>query len=149
MKEAIFIRWVSNPLLQAVLLFGLNLLVTTIQKLLEWSTLLVSNNHFPWLSAASFLFMFALMNSLTMLTIKEQNKYYSQSITSFVGLAVILALTAYLFSGLSIWDAGSYSWIYIVLTIGYAIIFGIISLMKNVVDFAQREEWNQPRIRRK
>lgn len=149
MKEDTFIRWITNPLFQAGGLLIANIIITFIEKLMEWSGIVATNERFPWLSAASFLFMFAIMNSLTLLTTKEQGKYYSQSIMSFLGLAAGLAFIAYLFSSLSIWDAGSYSWIYIVLAIGYGVFFGIILMMKNVVEFAQREEWNQPRVRRK
>ena len=46
-------------------------------------------------------------------------------------------------------EAGPYKWIYIVVTIGYLVFLCILSAMRKIVDFAQREEWNQPRLRQK
>jgi len=33
------------------------------------------------------------------------------------------------------------------LTVGYLVILSIVSAMKNIVNFAEREEWNEPRQR--
>jgi uncharacterized membrane protein YtjA (UPF0391 family) len=66
---------------------------------------------------------------------------------SFLLLAFTGAVLAYLFSGLAIGEAGSYQWIFIVVTICYLIFLTMVNLMKKIVDFAMKEEWNQPRIK--
>lgn len=105
--------------------------------------------RFPWTIAASFLLFFAAGNSVMSLLSKNADQYWTRSILSFVGLAVLAGGTAYLFSSLGMSEAGSYKWIYIVLTIGYLVFMSIIGFMKKIVEFAQREEWNQPRVRKK
>lgn len=77
------------------------------------------------------------------------DRYWTRSILGYIALAGIGALLAWGFSSLSINDAGSYRWIYIVLTFGYLFFLSMIGFMRKIVDFAQREEWNQPRIRKK
>ena len=77
------------------------------------------------------------------------SKYWGRSIYSFMGLALGSGLTAYLFSSLTISEAGSYRWIYVVLTVGYLVFLSIVTFMRRIVEFAQKEEWNHPRIRHK
>ena len=76
-------------------------------------------------------------------------KYWGRSIYCYMGLAAVSGLFAYLTSSLSINEAGSYKWIFFVLTIGYLVFLSIMSLMRKVVEFAQKEEWHHPRIRQR
>lgn len=148
-KIDIYFNRFTSPYLQAASLLALSAVIMLVAKLVEWSQLLKVNPNFPWLSAASFMLMFAIFNSISSIAAKDGGKYWSQSIMSFMGLAAGAGFFAYLFSSRSIWEAGSYSWIYIVLAFGYLVFLGIIGMMKNIVEFAQREEWTQPRIRHK
>ncbi|MEN0045914.1 MAG: hypothetical protein AAF806_02530 [Bacteroidota bacterium] len=142
-----FLERVCNPIFQAILMFSAGLVVTLIAKALGAAEVTEVGERFPWLCAASFMLMFAIFNSISSLAVKETNRYWGRAIMSFMGLAAASGLLAYLFSGLSIWEAGSYSWIYVVLSIGYLIFLGMMSFIKSVVSFAQKEEWNQPRIK--
>jgi hypothetical protein len=101
----------------------------------------------PWLCAASFMLFFALFNSIMSATSENLMKYWGRSIYSFLGLAVASGLLAWAFSGLSIGEAGSYKWIYFVVTFGYLVFLSMIAFMKQIVEFAQKEEWNRPRLR--
>ena len=66
-----------------------------------------------------------------------------------MGLALTTGLFAWFVSSLSIGEAGSYKWIYFVVTIGYLVFLSMMGFMKNIVDFAQKEDWSHPRLRRK
>jgi len=101
----------------------------------------------PWLCAASFLLFFALFNAIMSATSDNLMKYWGRSIYAFLGLAVGSGLMAWGFSGLSIGQAGSYKWIYFVVTFGYLVFLSMIAFMKRIVEFAQKEEWNRPRLR--
>lgn len=136
-----------NPIFQAITMFIGGFIVTVVAKAVAAAGITEIGERFPWLSAASFMLMFAIFNSISSLAVKETNQYWGRAIMSFMGLAAASGLLAYLFSGLSIWEAGSYSWIYVVLSIGYLIFLGMMSFIKSVVAFAQKEEWNQPRIK--
>ena len=147
-QSSIFDKSVS-PVLQAAIALGGVIVVSIGAKVVKMTGLIPVADHFPWISAAAFLLVFALFNSIFSLASDNMMKYWGKSIYSFLGLAVVSGLFAYLFSSLSIDEAGSYRWIFIVLTIGYFVFLGMMAFMRTIVEFAEREEWNQPRIRRK
>jgi drug/metabolite transporter (DMT)-like permease len=147
-EQSIFEQTV-NPIVQASIAFGGVVIVTLGSKLVKLTGLLHVADRFPWVAAASFMLVFALFNSVFSLTSENILKYWGRSIYSFLGLAFASGVIAYLFSSLSIDEAGSYRWIYLVLTIGYLVFLGMMAFMRRIVDFAQKEEWNHPRIRQK
>jgi hypothetical protein len=59
----------------------------------------------------------------------------------------VSGLQAYFFSSISIANAGSYMWIYVVVTFGYLVFLSLMTMLKKVVAFAEKEEWNSPKIR--
>ena len=146
-QNNLLIDRLKNPFFQAGLILALNFAITLLGQAAGGVGVSSSVERFPWLSTASFLLLFAIFNSIISLLEEDNNKYWGRSITSFMLVALIGGFMAYLFSGLSIWEAGSYSWIFIVVSIGYLVFSGMVMMMKNIVAFAQREEWNQPRKR--
>lgn len=146
-SHPIFVK-LQNPINQALLIV-VAVLVFNLGALILSSTGMEIEQRFPWTIAASFLLFFTAMNTVMGIFCKEMDRYRSRSILSFVGLAAVSALLARLFSQLPINEAGSYKWIYIVLTIGYMVFLLILTAMRTIVEFAQREEWNQPRLRKK
>jgi len=139
---------IQNPVVQAALVLAA-VLVFNILAVFARAAGIEVEQRFPWTIAASFVLFFAAGNSVMSLLTKNMDRYWTRSILSFVGVAALAGLAAYLFSSLGMNEAGSYKWIYIVLTIGYLVFLSIIGFMKNIVEFAQREEWNQPRTRKK
>ena len=107
----------------------------------------VVNNRWAWLCAASFLLFFALFNAIMSATSKQILKYWGRSLYSFMGLAIGSGLLAWAFSGIPIGQAGSYKWIFFVVTFGYLVFMSMIAMMKGVVEFAQKEEWSKPKLR--
>ncbi|WP_273445508.1 hypothetical protein [Neolewinella agarilytica] len=105
------------------------------------------SNRWPWLTAASFLLFFALFNAIMSATSQNLMKYWGRSIYSFMGLAAGSGLLAWAFSGVPIGDAGSYKWIFFVITFGYLVFLSMIAFMKKIVEFAQKEEWTKPRLK--
>ena len=136
-----------NPILQASITFGGVIVFILCAKLVKLTGLIYVPDRFPWMTAASFLLLFAMFNSVFSLSAENVMKYWGKSIYSYLGLAFASGLAAYFFSAMSIDEAGSYRWIYVVLTIGYLIFLGMMAFMRRIVEFAQREEWNHPRIR--
>ena len=144
-----FIARAFNPIHQALVALGAGIVVTLGGKLVNLTGIVDVPPRFPWMTAAVFMLCFALFNSVFSLSAKNTAQYWGRSIYSFMGLAFVSGLVAWLFSSLTIDEAGSYRWIFIVVTIAYLIFLSIVALMRQIVDFAQREEWNHPRIRRK
>lgn len=147
-QDSIFEKAI-NPITQAGITFTGVIVVILLAKLVNLTGLLEVPDRFPWMTAASFLLVFALFNSVFSLTAENMLKYWGRSVYCFLGLAFTSGLMAYLFSSMSIDEAGSYRWIYIVLTIGYLVFLGMMAFMRQIVEFAQREEWNHPRMRQK
>ena len=142
-----FFAKAHNPVHQAGLIFGVSFVIMLVGKMLASSDAVYVGERFPWMTAASFMLFFAVFNSVVSLSAKDVNRYWSLSMMSFVGLALANGLAAWLFSSLSINEAGSYRWIYIVVTFGYLVFVSMVGMLKKIVEFAQREEWNQPRLR--
>lgn len=136
-----------DPVLQAGVMLGLVLLVDIFSAIISGTNTVGVSNRFPWLCAASFMLFFALFNAVLSAAAPNTAKYWGRSLYSFMGLALGAGLLAWAFSGLKISEAGSYQWIYLVVTVGYLVFLGMISVIKNVVNFAQREEWNKPRLK--
>jgi len=105
--------------------------------------------RFSWLTATSFMLCFAVFNAVFSVSSKSMIKYWGRSIYAYMGLAAGAGLLAWTFSGMTIFEVGSYMWIYIVVTIGYLVFLSMVTVMRKVVEFAQREEWNKPKIRQR
>ncbi len=146
-SESIYAR-AYNPVLQASIIFAIAFAITLVAKLVNLTGLVEVSDRFPRMTSAAFMLIFAIFNSLFSLSTKDLMKYWSRSLYSFLGLAFISAGSAYLFSAIPIGEAGSYRWIFIVVAIGYLVFLSLMSFMRKIVEFAQREEWNQPRKRR-
>ncbi|MCC6726993.1 MAG: hypothetical protein IT258_21000 [Saprospiraceae bacterium] len=138
----------QNPIYQAVMLLAA-VLVFNLGAIAFRAAGMEIEQRFPWTIAASFLLFFAAMNAIMSIFTQNMDHYWSRSILSFIGLAAVSAIMAQLFSKLSMNEAGSYKWIYVVLTIGYLVFLLMLTAMRRIVDFAQKEEWNQPRLRQK
>lgn len=138
----------ANPFLQAGIVLGL-VFIFDIGAFLMNSGGMEFNQNTPWVIAATFILFFAMFNAIISLMSDNMDRYWTRSMLSYIAVVVIGGLLAWAFSSLSINEAGSFRWIYIVLTFGYLLFLSIITLMRKIVDFAQREEWNHPRIRKK
>jgi uncharacterized protein YacL len=146
--DSIFTKEI-DPIKQVLIVLGLSIGFMIFSKLFEEIGIFENDPRTYWTLAATFILFFAIFNSLFSLTTQNMDRYWTRSMLSFVALAAISAGAAYLFSGIPMEEAGSYKWIYIVLTIGYLVFISIMGAMRNIVDFAQKEEWNSPRIRKK
>jgi len=138
-----------NPILQGGLVLGMIVGVIIIGKLVNLIGIMTVSDQFPWTTATSFLLFFAIFNSVISLASKDLNNYWGRSMLCFAVLAGVSALIAYFSSALSIEEIGPYKWIYFVLTFGYLVFLSILGFMKRIVDFAEREDWQAPKQRKK
>ncbi|MCC6462002.1 MAG: hypothetical protein IT260_16125 [Saprospiraceae bacterium] len=137
-----------DPIRQAAGFFGISALCMALTWLLNLTGWYEVDQLFPWSVATAFLLLFAVFNSLMSLNADSFMQYWGRSIYSFLGLAFLNGVAAWLVSGVRLNDAQSYRWIYIVVTFGFLVFLTLVNLMKKIVQFAQREEWDQPRRRR-
>ena len=138
-----------HPVAQAAVCLIMGLVISLGGKLFNSAGIMEVGQRFPWMSAAAFMLFFALFNSVFSLSADNPTRYWQRSIYSFMGLALGAGLIAWGLSGLTVYEAGSYRWIFIVVTIGYLVFISMMNIMKKIVGFAQREEWNHPRLRRR
>lgn len=144
-----FLDRAYDPIYQALAAFAAAILINASAGLVDASGFMQPGVRFPWMTAASLMLCFAVFNSVSSLVSANMVKYWGRSVYAFMGLAASNGLLAWVISGLTISQAGSYRWIYIVVTIGYLIFLGMMAFMRSIVEFAQREEWNHPRLRQK
>jgi hypothetical protein len=148
MKESDY-KKIDNPMAQAVVVLTGALALMFGGWLLKVTGIFPTEPLFAWSIAAAFMLLFALLNSLMSLRADSFVRYWGRSIYSYLGLALCTGLAAWMFSGIPLREAGTYRWIYIVVTIGFLFFLSIVNLMKKIVRFAEREEWNEPRKRQR
>jgi hypothetical protein len=95
---------------------------------------------FYWQIAVSLLLFFAVACSTVSLKSDNSKLNWGQSMISFIVVAFISGFCAYFFSSIHIYDAGSYFWLYKVVTFGFMVFLSIVGLIKKVVEFAQVED---------
>ena len=138
-KGSIFEKTI-DPVYQAIIAFVGVIGFIVISKFVNAVGLLSVSAKFPWMTISAFMLLFAVFNSLYSLTAKSIIKYWGRSIYSFMGLAAAGGGVAYLFSSMTISEAGSYRWIYIVVTFGYLVFLSMMAFLRKIVEFAQKEE---------
>jgi len=144
MKESDYKR-IDSPIAQAVVILTGAIVLMICGWLLTVTRIYPSDPLFSWSIATAFMLLFALLNSLMSLRADSFAKYWGRSMYSYLGLALCTGLAAWLFSGIPLREAGTYRWIYIVVTVGFLVFLSMVNFMKKIVQFAEREEWNQPR----
>ncbi|MFN0173728.1 MAG: hypothetical protein ACKVU0_03685 [Saprospiraceae bacterium] len=142
-----FFDKLDRPPIQAVAVFASTLVIMGIGWLLTVSGIFPLDQLFAWSIGSALLLFFAMMNSILSLRASSFVKYWGASIYSYLALALCTSLAAWGFSGIPLREAGSYRWIYIVVTVGFIVFLSMVNFMKIIVRFAEKEEWNQPRKR--
>jgi beta-lactamase regulating signal transducer with metallopeptidase domain len=139
-KPTHFLDKTYNPILQAAYALGFALVTMFILQMVKWSGAMVINNRTFWILAGTAILTFALFNSVISLSTKDMNKYWVQSTASYAVLMVACGGLAYLFSSMTIKQAGSFRWIFMVLTFGYLLFLSMMRFMRKIVQIAQKED---------
>lgn len=136
------------PYKQAALVFAGAFILMFGGWALDKTGIYLMDSLYPWSIATAFSLLFAIFNSLMSLSADNTLKYWGTSMYSYLGLAFMNGCSAWLLSGVRLSDAGTYRWIYLVVTIGFLVFLSMVNFMRKIVEFAEREEWTQPRKRR-
>jgi hypothetical protein len=143
-----YFKDIKKPQTQVVVIYALIVLIMLGAFVIQKTTTGVVSQKFYWLTTTSMMLFYSVANSIGCLMSDKMNIYFRDSVYSFAALAVAAGYTAFLFSGLSIFEAGSYSWLFKVVFFVYLVFMSIVRFMKVVSDFAQKEEWNAPKLRK-
>ncbi len=146
-ERSSFLAKAYNPFHVSGVVAGVSALVMLGGKLFFLMGWLGVSQSFPWLTAASFVLVYAIFNSVFTLSSKNLDRYMGRSILAFLALVLVSGVLARLISGMPMDEAGTYKWIFFVLSFCYLVFISIMGLVKRIVAYAQREEWNQPRLR--
>ena len=138
----------NAPLVQTGVILAGSFMLMSIGWLINLLQAGTMDRLFPWSIGAALTLFYAMMNSLLSLRADSFVKYWQASMYSYMALALGTGLLAWGFSGVPIGDAGSYRWIYLVVSIGFIVFLTMVNFMKIIVNFAEKEEWNQPRNRK-
>ena len=137
-----------TPPKQALLVFAGGLVLMLGGVALDKMGVMGMERLYPWTSATGFMLLFAIFNSIMCMTADSFAKYWGISMYSYLALAAVLGLSAWLCSGVPLGEAESYKSIYIVVTFGFLVFLSMVNAMKNIVNFAEKEDWSQPRKRK-
>ena len=129
-----------NPIKLSLLILSGVLGISICAKLLDASGIMDSKDIFPWEMAFSGILFFALFNAIFSLSANDPSKYWMQSIFSFIGLVIAVSVSAWLLSGLTMDEAGSFRWILIIFTFSYLLILSIVQAMRKIVGIAQKQD---------
>lgn len=129
-----------RPIYQAGVVLGIIAIICAVAKICIMAGWFAPKAYFPFTVMFSFLLFYALGNCLLSFDQDDQNKYWTESILSYVALAAGGYGISYLFSGLTISEAASFKWIFFVFTFGYVILLTIMRSMRKIVKFAQKED---------
>ena len=137
--KSFFDKAIPAPLLAGVILsFGLVLML--ICKILIATHTMDIDNLIYWAIAAICMLLYAMFNSVLSLSAKDMNQYWFRSTASYIGLMVLGGLLAYLFSGITVSNAGFFKYIFMVVTFGYLSFLSMMRFMRKIVQIAQKED---------
>ena len=140
-----FFDKLDRPPIQALAVFAAAFLIMGIGWGLVAMGIFNLDRLFAWSIGSALMLFFAMANSLLSLRAPSFVKYWGASIYSYLALAFGTIMAAWGFSGIPLREAGSYRWIYIVVTVGFIVFLSMVNFMKIIVRYAEKEEWNQPR----
>jgi hypothetical protein len=137
-----------TPMVLAALILVVSLVTMLLEKVVESAKLIENDPERTWTIATAFLMFFSIFVSIFLLRTENKIKgFWNQSMISFMGLAMANAFLATSLSGKAIADAGSFKFLYLVVTIGFLVFISIVNIARKIVNFAEREEWNEPRMK--
>lgn len=93
-----------------------------------------------WEACLVVMLAYALFNSIFSLSYPNKNVYFRDSIFTFMAIAGLGGFLAYLFSGMSIDEAGSFRWLYFVFGFSYLVIMSIVNLMRKIIEIAKKQD---------
>ena len=134
------ITFFMKPLHQAGLIAALTIVLTLGDHFMPHDDAFFKVNAGPWIVSTAMILLFIILNTIVALLIGPVIRYWGQSIMMFFVVMAFAYAWSFLLSGKHIDDVGSFRWIWIVLFMVYLVFFGIARSMKNIVDFAIKQD---------
>ena len=138
-KESIYTKDI-HPFKQAGAALVAALLFMILGQLIVSVNLMDFGERFPWTVAGAFILMYSIFNSVSSFSAKNLLFYYRNSLFGFAGLLFLSSGLAYLFSGILIGEAGTFKWIFLMLTMTYFTFIGITLFIRFILSALETEE---------
>lgn len=119
------LEYIKQPPYLAVASFVSGLLIIGIGSLLGSFAPLPETTIFVWGIFVSMILIYTIFNTIFYFASERGVKYWTISIYSFIGLAVVCILTSWLFTGSSLYQVDGFRSILSILVIGYTVFIGI------------------------
>lgn len=127
-----------KPRAQGLTIFIFGLICLPLFKLASAGVAVTAN--YAWLTGGAMLLFYAVLNNLMVLTTEHLVKYIQESLLVFVGMMLGLGLVAYAVSGKTIFEAGSYRSIYIVLVVGHFTLLAIGIFIRTIINYIKEKD---------
>jgi hypothetical protein len=139
-KQTTFMDRALNPMFQAVVVLCISITAMVVLFALKSSGSMEVDSRAFWVIGGATTLFFGLFNSVISLGASDMNAYWFRSTVSYTVLMVASGCLAFLFSGIPMEEAGSFKYIYMVLTFGYLLFLSIMRFMRKIVQVAQIED---------
>jgi len=140
MSDKSILEYDVSPFIQAAVIIAAIVVFILGGRLVALTGLVDIDQGTPWLVACSFTLLYVIFNSVLSISAADQNRYWMQSIMTYVGVVVVGGVVAYLFSGATMDEVGAYKLIYMIFTLGYVILLGVVRSMRKIVMIAQKQD---------
>ncbi len=128
-----------NPFLMAAVALGGAVVFMLLGEMMEAFGTEMSE-RFAYISGGSFLLLYAIYNSIFSLNSTDLNDYWKKSIFAYLLLLVSVTIIAYIFSGIWINEAGTFRWIFSILSFGYLTFLSVMGMVKRVFLIIKKED---------
>lgn len=139
MEQSVFQKEIS-PIIQGAFAIGINLVIVLLVKGIVDSGSKLDDGIFLWEVSFSVLLGFMLFNSVLSIPYKNRTEYFRNSIFSFLAVAGLGGVMAHYISGISMDQAGSFRWLYIVFAFTYLVFISIVNLMRKIMEIAKKQD---------
>lgn len=141
MSTSLFSRAI-HPAKQLVVLFIFFLLYVLVVYVSLATEVAEPNPTMYWEAAFTTLMIYIIFNSALSFSYPSKTKYFMFSIFCFVFLMVITGLLAAYFSGqhIDIGGAGSFRWMFMMLTFSYLVLLTIVNSMFKILEFVKKQD---------
>ncbi len=130
----------ENPLYQTGIIACFIILLSLVEKVLPQADSVLEQNAGPWVVTTAMILCFVILNTIVLFRIKSPVTYWVRSVIFYVVLLVLAYGWCFLLSGLHIDDAGSFRWLWMVLTLVYMIFFAIAYTIRSIIAIADKED---------
>ncbi len=105
--------------------------------------LMVAQNPLKiWMMSSTILLIFAVLTHLQSIKAVAYGKYLQESLMAFMFTFIALGVLSTFLSGISIFDAGHYRTIYIIILASYFFFMGMVMLVKSFLNFLEDKDAN-------